>query len=149
MSGSKMPFQSAAQHNLYWRLQLAAHFMQKRADRNLGADAGITTAQTGVLAVIAKGDAVTQKDVAKALGLNESAVTAMVRRLIALDYVARRKSETDGRAKILSLTDSGRDVQKNVRPPFRKINAEIASALTDSEIAQLSDYLDRLTRAFE
>jgi DNA-binding MarR family transcriptional regulator len=149
MSASKTPSQSAAQHNLYWRLQLAAHFMQKRADRNLGSDAGISTAQTGVLAVIAKGQDVTQKDVAKALGLNESAVTAMVRRLIALDYVARRKSDKDARAKILTLTDSGIAVQKNVRPPFRKINEEIASALTESEMAQLSDYLERLTRTFE
>lgn len=149
MSASKTPFQSAAQHNLYWRLQLTAHFMQKRADRNLGSDAGITTAQTGVLAVIAKGQGVTQKDVAKALGLNESAVTAMVRRLIALDYVTRRKSDKDARAKILTLTDSGLAVRKNVRPPFRKINEEIASALSDSEMAQLSDYLERLTRTFE
>ena len=96
-----------SQTRLYWRLQLAAHYLQKRADRDLVKRAGITTAQSGVLAVIARGKNVTQKQVASALGLNESAVTAMVRRLLSLGYIDRKVSETDARARLLSLTQRG------------------------------------------
>ncbi|WP_108810698.1 MarR family transcriptional regulator [Sphingorhabdus sp. Alg231-15] len=140
---------SASKQRLYWRLQLAAHFLQKRADRELKRKANITTAQTGVLAVIANGSEVTQKDIATALGLNESAVTAMVRRLIALDYVTRQRSEVDQRSRLLTLTDLGKEVQQNVRPPFKKINDKIEDVLDDDEIDKLADYLTRLTRSFE
>jgi len=140
---------SASKHKLYWRLQLAAHFLQKHADGELLKKGNITTAQTGVLTVIANGSNVSQKDVAVALGLNESAVTAMVKRLIALKYIKRQQSNADKRVRLLTLTKSGIDAQKNVRPPFKKINDQIEATLSDGEIEQLTGYLDRLTKSFE
>lgn len=139
---------SASKLRLYWRLQLAAHFVQKQADRDLLKDANITTAQFGVLAVIGNGENVTQKHVADILGLNQSAITAMVRRLEALGYVERQNSETDGRAKILSLTKKGRDVHESTQPPFGRINKRIETTLNAEEMANLANYLERLTNDF-
>lgn len=140
---------SASKLRLYWRLQLAAHYLQKNADRELLAKANITTAQTGVMTVIANGKGVTQKHVAEALGLNESAVTAMVKRLVSLDYIERRQSDSDARARILTLTPLGKEVQTSVRPPFRKINKRIEETLSSEEVENLADYLERLTSAFK
>ena len=140
---------SASKLRLYWRLQLAAHFMQKYADRQLSGKAKITTAQTGVMAVIANRPGLTQKDVADALGLNESAVTAMVRRLVALGYIERRKSKTDMRAKLLTLTPRGQEVQSGIRSPFRKINKQIEDVLTPAEVDNLAKYVEKLTDAFK
>ncbi|WP_430428662.1 MarR family winged helix-turn-helix transcriptional regulator [Parasphingorhabdus sp.] len=139
---------SASKLRLYWRLQLAAHFLQKQADRDLLKDGEITTAQLGVLSAIGNGEHVTQKDIATILGLNQSAITAMVRRLMNLGYVERQDSLTDGRSKILTLTGDGRDVVKNTRSPFGKINKRIETILSDEEINNLADYLDRLTQSF-
>ncbi len=139
---------SASKLKLYWRLQLAAHFMQKQADRDLLKNDNITTAQFGVLSVIANRDDVTQKDIANVLGLNQSAVTAMVKRLLKLDYIHRESSESDGRAKILTLTDEGLRIFKNTQPPFQKVNEQIQDVLNAEEIENLGDYLERLTRAF-
>lgn len=139
---------SASKLRLYWRLQLAAHFLKKRADKNLLSTSQITTAQIGVLTVIANGTDVTQKDVATALGLNESAITAMVKRLAKMELVERRPSETDGRAKILQLTDAGRHVTQTAHPPFKEMNEQIETVLTDQEIENLADYLNKLTDAF-
>lgn len=139
---------SASKLRLYWRLQLAAHFLQKQADRDLLKDGEITTAQLGVLSAISNGEHVTQKDIATILGLNQSAITAMVRRLMNLGYVERQDSPTDGRSKILTLTGDGRDVVKNTRSPFGKINKRIETILSDEEINNLADYLDRLTQSF-
>ena len=140
---------SASSLRIYWRQQLAAHHMQKFADRELASAAQITTAQVGVLSVIANNDGIKQKEVAVALGLNESAITAMVRRLVALDCIEWKKSKSDGRAKILSLTTTGKEVQKNAKLPFEKINKVIESTLSEDEIELLADMLDRLRGAFE
>lgn len=139
---------SASERRLYWQLQLAAHFLQKQADRDLLRDAGITTAQFGVLSVIGNGTDVTQKDVATVLGLNQSAITAMVRRLMAMGYVDRKGSKTDGRTKILSLSREGRQIYKNTKSPFGKINEQIESTLDDEQIEKFADYLEQLTEAF-
>ena len=139
---------SASKLRLYWRLQLAAHFMQKQADRDLLDNDNITTAQFGVLSAIANREDVTQKDVAQALGLNPSAVTAMVKRLLKLGYIQREGSQSDGRAKILTLTEEGARIVKNTQPPFQKINEQIENILSGDEIENLGDYLERLIKAF-
>ena len=94
---------TAASLRLYARLQSAAHLVKKAADRALIDAAGVTTAQAAVLAVVAaaeKSDATgpTQKTVAAALALNESAMTAMVSRLIVLHYLKRERNRDDRRA---------------------------------------------------
>lgn len=122
--------------------------MQKQADRGLVKESGITTAQFGVLSVIANGEEVTQKDVATRLGLNQSAITAMVRRLMEMGFVERKGSKTDGRTKILSLTSEGRLICKNTSSPFRKINRQIEAALNDKEIDLFADYLEKITDTF-
>ncbi|MFT4799012.1 MAG: DNA-binding MarR family transcriptional regulator [Candidatus Azotimanducaceae bacterium] len=140
---------SASKLNLYWRVQLAAHHMQKYADRELASAARISTAQVGVLTVIANSNEINQKGVATALGLNESAVTAMVKRLVALKYVDCRKNKADGRVKTLSLTPLGEDVQRHTKLPFKKINKVIESTLAADEIEILADCLERLRQSFE
>ena len=72
---------SASKHRIYHRLQLAAHRLQKAADRAVMAAAGITTAQAAVLSIVAADGPVSQRNVARKLGLNESAMTAMIARL--------------------------------------------------------------------
>ncbi|MFK7841992.1 MAG: hypothetical protein AB8B54_06995 [Sphingorhabdus sp.] len=42
----------------------------------------------------------------------------------------------------------GHNVIKNTRSPFRKINKRIESSLSKAEIANLADYLERLTKTF-
>lgn len=140
---------TAAELRLYWRIQLVAHHMQKYADRELVSAADITTAQIGVLTVILNRTEVNQKDVAQALGLNESAVTAMVKRLIALEYIEYRISEKDRRVKLLSLTRRGKAAQKSAKLPFKRINRKIEKTLTHDEIAAFAECADRLREAFE
>ena len=63
--------------------------------------AGVTTAQMSALSIVNAEEAITQTRLAKALGLNDSAITAMVRRLIDLEMVERVRDDTDGRALLL------------------------------------------------
>ncbi|WP_315834377.1 MarR family winged helix-turn-helix transcriptional regulator [Bradyrhizobium prioriisuperbiae] len=141
---------SASKTRVYHRLQLAAHRAQKSADRALMAAADITTAQSAVLLLTsAKDGGVTQREVAAQLGVNESGMTAMVRRLLDMGLLERIRDETDARAWRLQPSDEGRAALKRMEQPFRRINQTIEAALKPDEIAQLADYLTRIASAFE
>ena len=139
---------SASKSRLYHRLQLAAHRLQKSADRAVLAAAEITTAQAAVLTLVASG-AVTQREVATQLGLNESAVTAMARRLLGMGLLERVRDEADARAWQLRLSDDGRTALKRIELPFKRINQTIETVLSPEEITHFTDYLRRIAATFE
>src|SRR5689334_849593 len=140
---------SASKHRVYHRLQLAAHRLQKAADRAVMAAAGITTAQAAVLSIVATDGPVTQRSVARKLGLNESAMTAMIARLRDMGLVDRLPDQDDSRAWSLQISDDGRGALKKIEQPFRRINQRIEAALDSDEIAQFADYASRIIDAFE
>lgn len=144
---------TAASLRLYARLQSAAHQLKKAADRALIDAAGVTTAQAAVLAIVTKAgnsDAArpTQKTIAKTLGLNESAVTAMANRLIALDYLKREKDTEDRRAWRLTLTPQGKTAMNRMKEPFGQINAQIEDALGTDNLDDFAKGLNALSDAF-
>lgn len=140
---------SARKLRLFHRLQLAAHRIQKSADREIANAIELTTSQAAVLSVLANGEGHTQRDVAKALGQNESAATAMVNRLLKMGYLSRKRNAEDARAWLLQLTAEGRTALKAAQLPFRKINRIIEKELSKEEVVHLVDYLERLYDAFE
>lgn len=139
---------SAAQQRLYHRLQLAAHRLKKAADRALVDVEGLTAAQGAVLAVIAAEGRTTQRRVATLLGLNESAMTAMISRLLALGVVERLASVNDSRAWSLGLSEAGRVALGRIEASFAAINSELDTILDGSEAEALAEYLKRIETAF-
>ena len=136
---------------LYSRLQHTAHRLKVAADNNLGSTAGLTTAQTAILVTVRElasgGETVMQRQIAQALGLNESAVTAMVRKLISSGHLERQRSPADGRAWSIGLTDQGWTSLADSVEPFSEINRALDGALGDEGVAQLADLLDRVIGA--
>jgi len=140
---------NASKLRLYYRLQVAAHTVQKAADRVVSAAAQLTTAQAAVLTIVAAGDRVTQRDVAIALHLNESAVTAMVLRLVKLRLLERTRSQDDPRAWHLSLSKRGRTALAASRAAFATVNGRIESQFSPREIERFVEYLNRLAATFQ
>lgn len=144
---------TAASLRLYARLQSAAHLVKKAADRALIDAADVTTAQAAVLAVVAAEEKAaatgpTQKTVAGALALNESAMTAMVARLTALRYLKRERDPDDRRAWRLSLTPQGETAIARIRKPFGDINAQIETALGTDNLEGFAAGLSELSQTF-
>lgn len=137
---------AARSERLYFHLQLAAGRLRAEADRACTEAAGITTAQAAALAVIAGRPGTTQREVARALHQAESAVTTLVRRLLAADLVARTPSTADGRAWALDLTPTGRGALAQVEAAFATVNDRIDAALDADEVATLAGQLRRLSR---
>ena len=139
---------SAREVRLYHRLQIGAHAAQKYADRAVKEATGLTTAQLSVLTVVSTETPVTQRDIASALGVNESAVTAMVTRLEARGCLRRKPHAGDGRVWLLELTAAGRRALTAGREAFSAVNEVIEETLTAREIAACAGALERLQAAF-
>lgn len=123
----------AGRERLYHLLQTAAHRLKTRADRDSQGVAGISAAQAAVMFVIQREGGATQRRVAEQLKLNESAVTAMVGRLMEAGLVDRAPSATDGRAWTVSLTETGAAALEVFRVSLDAMNAEITAALGGEE----------------
>ncbi|MEZ5946106.1 MAG: MarR family winged helix-turn-helix transcriptional regulator [Hyphomonas sp.] len=135
---------TARSSRFYHALQIAAHRLQKRADQALMEAAGISTAQAAVLAIVSGAPGMRQNQVAALLGLNESAVTAMVTRLVKQGLLDRTRSEADSRAFELALTPDGEAALRATEAPFAEINARIDDTLGD-EVEALAKGLRALS----
>jgi len=143
-----VPDRSARGLRVYHRLQVTAHRIKKRADRRLLERPGLTTAQVALLVVVEARGTLTQRAAAAELGLVESAVTALVGRLVDEGLLSRSRDPNDARAWALRSTASGRRALERAGASFEEINRRIDDALTAAERAQLAVLLDRLSQAF-
>jgi len=119
----------------YSRLQLAAHALKKNSDRQLLEVAGVTTAQMSALVIVASEKTTTQTKLATELGLNDSAITAMMRRLIDLKMVTRVRDDKDGRAWLLKLTETGTEAVKKTDTIVDQTSAKVDELLGKKTIA--------------
>ncbi len=139
---------SARDERLYHRLQVAAHAVQKYSDRVVKQATGLTTAQVSVLTVVSAGEHVTQSEVARIVGVNESAVTTMVTRLEARGCLLRTPHEDDGRAWVLQVTDAGVQALVAARSAFASVNRILDSTLSADDLAGLGSALESIRAAF-
>jgi DNA-binding MarR family transcriptional regulator len=132
---------------LFFQLQLAAHRLRKVADRKVTAETGLTTAQAAILYVVAARKNVMQKEIAKRLGQNESAVVAMASRLTRLGYLSRKRSDVDPRASMLNVTAKGMRELQVARRPFTELDNMLDKVFSPAELDALSLLLTRLADA--
>ncbi|QTD54705.1 MarR family winged helix-turn-helix transcriptional regulator [Parasphingorhabdus cellanae] len=140
---------SASEHRLYFLLQLVAHRLKKRADGALKVSAGLTTAQAAALSIIAKDGPVTQRFVADKLSQRESAVMTMASRLLAADYISRKRSPSDGRAWELAITQKGLAALSDIKAPFGKINAVLDKNIDAQDAERLAIGLKNILAALD
>lgn len=131
---------------LYSRLQIAAQLMRKVTDRQLVEAAGITAAQLGVLNRVGAAHELNQTSLARDLRLNDSAITAMVKRLIGLGMLEKTRSASDSRAWVLMLTAEGEAAIERANSQMLSINQKI-----DAEFGpgKLDDFVQKLNRLIE
>ncbi|MEM5517916.1 MarR family winged helix-turn-helix transcriptional regulator [Henriciella sp. AS95] len=129
---------------LYSRLQIAAQQLRKVTDRQLVEAAGITAPQLGVLTRVAAAKELNQTSLARDLRLNDSAITAMVKRLIGLGMLEKSRSETDSRAWVLKLTDDGQAAISRAGEQMLSINQKIDAEFGEGGLDNFVDELNRL-----
>jgi DNA-binding MarR family transcriptional regulator len=129
-------------------MALAQHRLKKSADAAFKEGLGITTAQLGVLFFLEKHPGAMLKEVSDELGINASAVTALVDRMEQADLVLRRRSDEDERAFDLFATDEGLAKAAAARPILARLSARLAADFSGREIAVVARFLAAILERF-
>ncbi|UTT63625.1 MarR family winged helix-turn-helix transcriptional regulator [Microcella humidisoli] len=127
----------------------AARAHRRRAALAL-APLGLHPGQELLLSILAKRGSATQVQLARILGVEPPTIAKMVGRLEAAGFAERMADPRDARAKLVSLTDQGRDAAAHVGAVWAELSALTAAGLTPDEAAELTRLLtvvaDRLGR---
>lgn len=100
--------------------------------------------QARVLTMISMKEGINQKDLAFLLGIRPQTLGELLQKLEERGLVERAKSETDGRAIEVTLTEAGRAHAAEIAERRALAAADIFAALSDDEKDQLNTILDKL-----
>jgi DNA-binding MarR family transcriptional regulator len=135
-------------HRLIHKLSLAQHRLLKSADLAFREAAGISATQLGVLFFLQKNPGTLPKDLSDALGVNASAITALVGRMEDAGLVRRQASRQDQRAVHLFATERGLAKAAAARPVLGRLNARLTGGFSDREMSTVARFLDAVLERF-
>lgn len=121
------------------RLQQWMATQQANADSRAGATP--TPAQGGVLFVLSKTDGAAMGELALVLDLAPSAVSGLVQRMEALDWVQRRHCPQDARTQRVWLRPAGRALVPALHQALARINDRVAAGFSDAELQVVARWL--------
>lgn len=91
-----------------------------------------------------KEEDVTQRDLERALQLKPSTINGIVERLLEKNYISRCPSPTDGRCRLLTLTEEGEDMVNSFRTALDRTDDAVLADLTEEEQELLYNLLRRI-----
>jgi len=128
-----------------YNLVAKAHDRLKKVHaKHLGTEK-LTTPQFGVLDVLMKKGSIPLKRISDELMVTGANITCVMDNLEKEDLVKRVHSKSDRRVINAELTTKGKNKLDKIYPEHVKSLNEIAKKLTDPEMRQLSNLLDKLS----
>jgi DNA-binding MarR family transcriptional regulator len=128
------------------------HRAQQRAEEVFAASLGddhVTLRQFAVLAAVAEKAARTQTELVRITGIDRSTLADMMDRLEKKGLVAREKSDTDKRAKVVRLTGKGRARLAEASPHACAADTAILEALPKNKRRSFLGTLEGLVIAID
>lgn len=110
---------------------------------------GLHPGQETVLLLLEKHGEQTQAQLAHGAGCEPPSITGMVRKLEAAGLVTRRASSTDGRARVVALSSSGRALLPRLHHAWTELASDSVQGLTHTEVPALSAALNDLAASLE
>jgi len=132
---------------LFHLMALAQHRLAKMTDAAFR-PIGISGAQLGVLFILEKNPGAMLKAVSDGLGINASAITALIGRMEDAGLVRRQPSDDDGRAARLFATADGLAKIAAVKPVLARLNTRLTADFSEREIATIARFLDAILERF-
>jgi DNA-binding MarR family transcriptional regulator len=127
-------------------LRAAYLAMHRRSDARF-ADYGVTADQFVLLATLAGGHALTQRELARRMPSDPSTVRAMLVLLERSGFVKRNAHPTDSRARNVTLTAAGKRKFRQLWEAGKSIRAKIYGSLDPCEAEMLASLLARVAEA--
>ena len=103
-----------------------------------------TPAQSGVIFALGQSDGATMGELAQTLDLAPSAVSGLVQRMEALDWVARHPCPHDGRTQRVWLRPAGQHLLPMLKQATTRINARLTEGFTDEELTVVARWLSHV-----
>jgi DNA-binding MarR family transcriptional regulator len=97
------------------------------------AEHDLVSLEYGMLATLAEEPGIDQRRLAEAMGIDRNSASQMVEALAGRGLVAREVDPQDRRARVLHLTDAGRDLRDRTRPLMLAANARVLQPLAPAE----------------
>jgi len=125
----------------------AAYLALHRRSESRFAPHGLTADQFVLLATLARGQALTQRELARRMPSDPSTVRAMLVLLERQGLVRRDLHPTDARARTVALTAAGKRKFRQLWTVGEPIRGQMAGTLTPGEAELLVTFLQRVTAA--
>ncbi|WP_425097656.1 MarR family winged helix-turn-helix transcriptional regulator [Tropicibacter sp. S64] len=117
--------------HLIRRLHQLAHQHFQMEAKAAGLD--LTPVQYAAMEAVGANPGVDQATVAALIAYDRATIGGVIDRLQQKGLVARKISETDRRARVLTLTDAGAALLTDFRPTVNQLQIDILGALGDDE----------------
>jgi MarR family transcriptional regulator for hemolysin len=120
---------------------------RKKLDMEIQA-AGLTDATwRPLLHLQLLGDGTRQKDLAASVGIEGPSIVRLIETLIAKDLIVRTEDASDRRAKLLSLTEEGRQLVERIHETVTSLENELLTEFNDDDISRIAQFIQRLEHA--
>jgi DNA-binding MarR family transcriptional regulator len=129
--------------------EMRRHISELMAEEDWAASAGFRPPCLGVMAVVAKLQPVSQREISDHLGLDASDVVGVLDILEAAHLVQRRRDPADRRRHAVVLTEAGEAAARHFATLRAEAEARALADLNPDERRQLVDLLNRATARCE
>jgi DNA-binding MarR family transcriptional regulator len=133
---------------LFHLLSLAQHRVLKAVDAACKDALDISSTQLGVLFILENKPGALPKEVSEQLGVNASAMTALIGRMEDAGLIRRQASADDGRSVHLFATASGLAKASAAKPIVARLNSRLTQDFSEREIATVARFLSATLERF-
>ncbi len=134
---------------LPYQLSVTAGRVSRVFARHYSDEFGLTIPEWRVLAVIGRFEAISPSRVSEWTGMDKVKVSRAAATLVARGLLRQTQDPGDGRARVLRMTRKGQRVYEGVIPLARRLEGELAAALSRSEWSSLQKSLLKLHKHLE
>jgi DNA-binding MarR family transcriptional regulator len=129
---------------LPYRLSILSNTISQAIAREYQQRFDLPMTEWRVMAVLARFDALSAREVAERTAMDKVAVSRALARLVAAGRVSRATHHGDKRRSVLGLTAAGWKIHDVVAPMAREHEREVLARLDPEEQAMLTRILDKL-----
>ena len=132
------------EHFLPYRLSILSNTISQAIADDYQRRYDISVTEWRVMAVLARFDGLSAREVAECTAMDKVAVSRALARLVEAKRVSRVTHDDDKRRSVLSLTEAGWTMHDEVAPMARAREREVLAKLDAEERAWLTRILDKL-----
>ena len=105
---------------------------------------GLHSGQVFILIDLWNEDGRSQNQIAKSLNLSAPTINKMIKSLVQNGYIQSSKSDSDGRASVIALTEKGSEIRHQVERIWQELESDIYSNLTQTEKIVFNQLLEKM-----